>query len=354
MKKLTVWAMIAAVVLVGCRKDEDENTQGSTPIETGQTAMVIACEGAFNQNNASLHLTASEGEVMNNVFAAANGVSPGDVLQSYRVFDSQGYLVLNNSQKVEIVDPNTFELTGTITGCDYPRDVLVVGDKGFISNGSLAGELLTFDPSTATITGSIDVGNGPEQIAYNGTYVYVANSGGWGFDNSVSIIDPNVGDVVATVTVGDRPVALEVDHQNHVWVLCSGAIEYDEDWNVVNETEARLIRLDGNQHDILTNVQVGQTGDHPGFMAINAARTAIYIVNGSLLTADVNSGTIAAGPVQNGNFRAVGVNPENGEIYLSGTPDYVSNDQVFVYGSTGDLRATLEVGIAPRAIVPNQ
>lgn len=351
MKKFAIWAIIATVALAGCRKDDDENGNGSeTPLPTS-TGMVVACEGSFNQNNASLHLITAEGEVINNVYEAANGFAPGDVLQSYRVFGDRGYVVLNNSQKVEVVNPNNFEVTATITGCDYPRDVLVVGNQGFISNGSLAGELLTFNASSSTITGSISVGNGPEQLAYNGTYVYVANSGGWGLDNTVSVIDPNVGDVVATVPVGDRPVALQVDAQNHVWVLCAGAIEYDENWNVVNETDARLVRIDGNQHDIIGNTQVGQNGDHPSFMAIDAAQNKIYIVNGGLLTADVNSGTISAGPIQSGNFRAVGIDPESGEIYLSSAPDYVSNDQVFVYGQNGVLQNTFEVGIAPRVIV---
>lgn len=353
MKNVAIWAFIAAIALAGCRKNDDnENTDDAIP--TTGAGMVVACEGSFNQNNASLHLITNEGTIRNQVFQSANGTTPGDVLQSYRVFGDRGYLVVNNSQKVEVVNPENFERTATITGCDYPRDVLVVGNQGFISNGSMAGELITFNPADATVTGSIAVGNGPEQLAYNGTYVYVANSGGWVFDNTVSVIDPNVGDVIATVTVGDRPVALAVDAQNHVWVLCSGAIEYDENWNVVNETDARLIRIDGNQHDIITDTQVGENGDHPGFMAIHAAQNKIYIVNGGLLTADVNSGIISAGPVESGNFRAVGLDPESAEIYLSSAPDYVSNDQVFVYSSSGVLRSTFEVGIAPRMIITNR
>lgn len=353
MKKIAIWAFIATVALAGCRKDEGNENIGEPASPSGE-GMVVACEGSFNQNNASLHLITPEGSVSNQVFQTANGAAPGDVLQSYRIFGERGYLVLNNSQKVEVINPQNFELTATITGCDYPRDVLVVGNQGFISNGSTTGELLTFNPENSTITGSISVGNGPEQLAYNGTYVYVANSGGWGFDNTVSVIDPNVGDVVATVTVGDRPVALAVDAQNNVWVLCSGAIEYDENWNVVNETDARLIRIDGNQHDIIADTQVGENGDHPGFMAIHAAQNKIYIVNGGLLTADVNSGIISAGPVESGNFRAVGLDPESAEIYLSSAPDYVSNDQVYVYSSSGVLRNTFEVGIAPRMITTNR
>ncbi len=335
------------LAITACKRDnEPEPTPLPEPITSG---MIIGCEGTFNQNNASLHFIGDDGSTQNNLYQAANGVSPGDVLQSFRVFGQKGYAVLNNSQKVEVVNAETFSALGTITGCDYPRDVLVISGKGYLTNGSLAGEVFTFNPNSYNITGSIAVGNGPEQIRYNGSYLFVANSGGWISDNTVSVIDPISDLVVATVAVGDRPVALEVDYQNNVWVLCSGAIEYDADWNIVNETEAKVVRIDGQQWVVTAELSVGTIGDHPTFMASNTNQTLIYIVNNGLLTVDVSNGTINAGPIESGNFGSIGVHPETGELYLSSTPDFVSNDEVFVYGSQGDLRRTETVGVAARS-----
>ncbi len=340
---------IMLIVLQACKKDN--RTDDPIVDDIVSSGMVVACEGAFNQNNSSLHWVGDDGSTQNNIYQAANGVSPGDVLQSYRVFGNRAFLVLNNSQNVEVVQASNHSSIGTITGCDYPRDVLVIpGQKGYISNGSLDGELLTFNTSTLTVTGSIEVGQGPEQLAYNGTHIFVANSGGWGLDNTVSVIDPLSDNVVSTISVGDRPTAISIDYQNNVWVLCSGAIEYDENWNVIAETDARLVRIDGNQLLVTADLTVGINGDHPSQMSSNAAKDKLYIVNNGLVIFDVQVGTISESPIQSGNFRAVAVHPETSEIYLSSAPDYISNDQVFVYGQTGDLRRTVEVGIAPISI----
>lgn len=349
-QQLKMLVVAIAVTLSACKRDNEPEPQdpNELPVNSG---MVIACEGSFMQNNASIHWIGDDGTASNNLFLQANGTSPGDVLQSYREFGGKGYVVVNNSQKVEVISASTFTVLNTITGCDYPRDVLVLdGSKGYISNGSVEGELLIFNPANASITGSISVGLGPEQVVSNGQYVFVANSGGWSTDNTVSVINPLSDQVVATVTVGDRPVALQVDAQNNVWVLCKGEVIYDANWNEIGHTDAELIRIDGSQHAVSAQFTIGVSGDHPEFMASNADRTKLHIVNGALVTADVNLGTIYAGPIENGNFRAVGVNSATGEIYLSSTTDFITNDQVFVYGPQGNLRRTLNVGIAVRSM----
>lgn len=347
------WALLmisaAIVALIGCKKENEEEPLPEPIITSG---MVVACEGSFNQNNASLHWIGDDGAERNNLFFEANGVNPGDVLQSYREFNGIGYLVLNNSQKVEVVNAENFQSLGAITGCDYPRDVFVLSQqKGYLTNGSLAGQVLIFNPTTRNIIGSINVGNGPEQIAYNGQFVFVANSGGWASDNTVSVINPLNDQVVATVAVGDRPVSVLNDYQNNVWVLCAGAIEYDENWNVIGETAARLIRIDGSAHVVTADVNIGAIGDHPTNMALTSDFRALYIVNNGLLTFDINTAVLSDGPVTGGAFSAVGVDGENGNIYLASVPDYVNDDEIFVYSNNGELLKTIGTGIAPRSMV---
>ncbi len=349
----STWALtllsLALVASTGCKKENEEEPLPEPIVTSG---MVVACEGAFNQNNASLHWIGNDGSERNNLYAQANGVNAGDVLQSYREFNGFGYLVMNNSQKVEVVNAATFQAVGTITGCNYPRDVFVLTQqKGYLTNGNLDGQVLIFNPTNQNIIGSINVGNGPEQLTSNGQYVFVANSGGWSSDNTVSVINPLNDQVVATVTVGDRPVSVLNDYQNNVWVLCAGAIEYDQNWNVVGETAARLIRIDGNAHVVTADVTIGEIGDHPTNMALTPDRNAIYIVNSGLITFDINTAALIAGPVAGGPFSTVGVDNESGNIYLGSVPDYVNEDEIFVYSNSGSLLKTIGTGIAPRSMV---
>jgi len=134
-------------------------------------------------------------------------------------------------------------------------------------------------------------------------------------------------------------------------VLCAGAIEYDENWNVVGETAARLIRIDGNAHVVTADLTIGEIGDHPTNMALTPDRKAIYIVNSGLLTFDINTAALTAGPVAGSPFSTVGVDRENGDIYLGSVPDYVNDDEIFVYSNSGSLLKTIGTGIAPRSMV---
>lgn len=351
MKKLLFSCIAIGLFLVqGCKK----NNEDEVPLEpeTVRSGMMVACEGSFGQNNASLHWLGDDGSARTNVYQAANGSSPGDVLQIIRCFNDKVYLVVNNSQKVEVVSGTDFASIATISGCDYPRDVHVVnGQKGYISNGNLEGELLIFNPNSNAISGSIEVGFGPEEIAANDSYVFVANSGGWGSDNRVSVINPINDEVLTHVTVGDRPVALETDYQGNVWVLCAGAITYDENWNVVDETPAELMRIDGQSHVVTASVQVGEIGDHPSQMAINGGGTKLYVANGELLAFDIPNGVWNPSTIAGDAFASVGVHPITGEVFLAGSPDYVSNDDIFVYSPDGNLLRSSTLGIAPRAFV---
>ena len=344
--KLVAIAVITCTSIWGCKKEQEEPVEQQPVITSG---MIIGCEGAFGMSNASIHALYEDGTTGSEVFRAANGVGPGDVLQSYREFREKGYVVMNNSQKVEVVSAPDMQYIASITGVDYPRDVLVLNESvGYISNGSLAGQLITFNPLTNQVTGAINVGNGPEEIVYNGEYIFVANSGGWDFDNSVSVIDPATQQVIATVEVGDRPVALEVDYLNNVWALCKGDIVYDGDWQVIDETQAELIRIDGMQHVVSATLPIGEVGEHPQFMAASGDGQTLYIVNNGVVPFNVATGTLEEMLIQ-GEFHSIGVNSESNELYLSSVPDFVGNDEVYEYTAGGQLNATYNVGIAPRA-----
>lgn len=338
--------MIALVTFSGCKKDEQEEEVLPIPVTSG---MVVGCEGTFNLNNASLHWIGDDGTSRTTAYASANGVGPGDVLQSYREFDGKGFLVMNNSQKVEVVSSTNFGYLATISGIDYPRDILAVSSqKAYVTNGSGAGDVKIINLSTYSVSGSIAVGNGPEEIVSNGNFLFVSNSGGFGFDNTVSVIDPLSDAVVATVEVGDLPTALEVDYQGNVWVLCKGDTEYDSDWNIVNETPSEIYRIDGASHVVTGVLQVGEVGDHSRYMELNQAKTALYIVNGDVKVLNISIGEFTA-DFATGSFHAIGVNEITGEVYLSSAPDYVNNDEVYIYSSTGDLTDTYESGIAPQS-----
>ena len=54
------------------------------------------------------------------------------------------------------------------------------------------------DPTTNTVTATINVGTAPHGMAFDGTNIYVTEYG----DDTVSVIDPTTNTVTATIDVG--------------------------------------------------------------------------------------------------------------------------------------------------------
>src|ERR1044071_6599372 len=71
----------------------------------------------------------------------------------------------------------------------------------------------TTNQAAPSASGAIAVGEGPESVTSDGSYVFVANQ----FSNTVTKLRASDGVVVGTFAVGRRPVALAFDGAN-VWV----------------------------------------------------------------------------------------------------------------------------------------
>src|SRR5665213_42208 len=64
----------------------------------------------------------------------------------------------------------------------------------------------------AAVTQTISVGNCPQAVSADGTYVWVANY----CDSSVTELNSSTGSIVQTIHVGRHPIAISSD-RTHVW-----------------------------------------------------------------------------------------------------------------------------------------
>lgn len=119
MKKTGVFfALILGFLAASC--GDDLITGGEQYFRPGP-GVFICNEGNFMYGNASLSYYDTENRTVDNqVFYNANNFPLGDVCQSMSIIDGKGFVVVNNSGKVYVVDINTFKYVGAITGLTSP------------------------------------------------------------------------------------------------------------------------------------------------------------------------------------------------------------------------------------------
>ena len=225
---IVLFFSVALTTLTSC-SEEDGGPTG----EFANGAFILN-EGGFTHGNASITFLNYTGDSLTHeIFSKVNNRPLGDVLQSAKTSGDKLYLVVNNSNKIEVVNKNTFEEQGVIEGLDGPRFMEVIGDKGYVTQWGAGGAVKVIDLNTFSVTNTIAVGNGPEGIiAHNGNLL-IANKGGFANDSTLSIINTTTEEVEKTVQVGVRPNNFVIDVNNDVWVICAGATIYNDDCIIV-------------------------------------------------------------------------------------------------------------------------
>lgn len=213
MKKIVLICIIFAALLTGCMKWEYGNADGD--FDAVGSGLFICNEGNFQYGNGSLSYYDPETrKVENDIFYRANGYRPGDVIQSMTMHNGLGWVVSNNSHVVFAIDPVTFREVGRIENLPSPRYIYFVSDtKAYISQ-IWDNRIVVINPRTYAVTGYITVpdmaaGKGStEQMVGMGRYVY-CNC--WSYQNRLIKIDTETDRVVASARVGIQPTSVVLD-----------------------------------------------------------------------------------------------------------------------------------------------
>lgn len=343
-KKLKLGIMASALlVLTSCDPFEPE----PDPTINYSNGVWMVNEGGFGQNNGSISVYYN-GARYSDPFFEANGTTAGDILQRVIRSGSLFVAVNNGGNKVSVGNSSTMKVQYEITGLDYPRDVVVNGDFLYIAQGAMNGKVGKYQLSNGAWISDVVVGNGPERLLVVNNQLWVANSGGWLTDNTISVIDLTTFQLTATLYTGDRPSDLVYESQSgRVFALGSGETLYDGNWNVIGHTMATL---SGFESDLSSfgQIQVGVDGDHPRFMDV--LNGEILVVNGGL-DAYTNTSDLICNDCISGSFYSVDAD-ETGNVWLTSVPDYVSNSNVYQYNwSNRTLKKSYQGGIATHSVI---
>jgi len=359
--KLLLAAFASSLFLASCSDDDNNGPTPYIPQGEFDSGVLILNQGGFGHDDASVsYLSADFSRFENDIFSAANpDVVLGDTAQDICFNGAFAYIILNGSNKIEVVNRYTMKSITTIeTGLSNPRYMAVYNGKGYVTNwGSGVNPtddyVAVINLSTDVVTGAIPVVEGPERIIEAGGKLYVAQTGGYGYGNQISVINP-ANNAVSTILVGDVPNAMQ-EKDGFLWVSCGGKPSF-----APAETSGGLVKINLATNTVANSYfysnEVGAVKKHPANLVINGT-SAFYTIDSGVYKFDLSAAAIPATPafttVDQGDYGVYSFAIKGYHIYVGDAGDYIHNGHVYLYSlgaggqSLGTLEETYQVGVIP-------
>lgn len=306
-------------------------------------SVFILNEGNFQAGNASIDRFDPEVKTLSSdVFFSKNQLPLGDVLQSMTIIGDKGYIVVNNSQKIEVVTLNDLAVQNTITGFTSPRFLLQVSSaKAYVSD-LFGGAVSIVDLNTNTITGSISLPGWTEEMVLTEGKVFITNLS----KAYVYVVDPSTDQLVDSVEVGLGSNSLRLDKQGRLWVLSSG-----DSFNGIAGTLSVINPSDLSTLKSLTFT----TSDYPVRLSVNPEGDRMYYLNNGLYEIAIDATALPAAPkVLSGEgsyFYGLGVDPVSGTLYVADALDFSQRGLMLRFEESGTAIDTFRAGVIPSGFV---
>jgi DNA-binding beta-propeller fold protein YncE len=355
MKNQIILLALLALTIQACT-DEPPIPTPIDPNLAFDKGVFIINEGNFGVGNASIDFYQRDSNrLIKNVFETVNGRPLGDVAQAMTIFKNKGYIVLNGSAKVEVIDAKTFKSEASINGFSSPRCFVGVDEnRGFVADW-ISNTVKEINIQTNTIVASIAVGEGPEALFLVDSFLYVANSGGYINDSTVSIINIKTNQIVKQIVVGDAPIAFALDANKELWVLCRG--DYKDYSIKEDDTKGALVKINTSTQSIISKISIGEQGDHPDKLAISNDKQNVFIntgingANNGIYKIGINENALPMNPFVAGYFYGIGIDPLDDKVYAADPLDFSQDGIMWRYNSsTGTLIDSIRVGKVPNGI----
>lgn len=365
-----VWLVLLVVFAMGCRKDPKPLPAEISRVEPDPTSAIkgfyLVNEGNMNMNKASLdYLDLVNGIYTRNLY---NQVNPevtkglGDVGNDIAIYGSKLYVVVNISNKVEVLNVKTGKRVGqiNITNCRY---VTFSNGKAYVSaylgrvgdpkapNGIVA----EIDTNKLIINRTVEVGRQPEEMAIIGSKLYIANSGGYSppnYESTVSVIDLTTFREEKRIEVGINLHRIKADRYGDLYVTSRG------DYYTI---PSRLYVIDTHTDQVKKVFEIAASN-----LAIDDDLAYIYSTEWNYTQGkntisynmiDVKNETLLAQKfITDGTEKnikipyGIAVNHANKDVYVTDAKDYVTPGKLHCYTAMGKLKWSVTTGDIPAHI----
>ena len=372
----------ALALFNSCREDEviyiKEVVPVTQPEYTSVEGFYLLNEGVMQHDLASLdYYNYATGEYMRDVYTDANPtvvMELGDVGNDIGIYGSKMYMVINCSNKVEVVDKRSVKRIGQIDipNCRYIKfhqgyayvtsyvGPVVLEGEGSDDDVYQLGAVFKVDTTTLQVVDKCVVGRQPDELDIVDGKIYVANSGGYsqgakiGYENTVSVIDIETFKEEERIPIAINLLGCKCDRRGILWVSSRGDYHGTPSMLYAYDTQKRRIVksfdvrvgnmcLDGDSLYVVSKEwsSVSQ-GYSNGTYAIINTKT-LEVVNEKFITDGTDARIVQP--------YGIAVNPITKDIYVTDGLNFVQFGFLYSFGQDGVMKWRIRAGNIPAHFV---
>ncbi|WP_144282416.1 YncE family protein [Chryseobacterium echinoideorum] len=317
------------------------------PEATYENGYFITNEGNFGQPNAEVSFITKDLNVLQNDLYKANNNNEnlGDVLQTMVISGDKAFLLLNNSNKIQVVNRYTFKKIGTITNeINQPRYMAIANNMLYVSNDQYMGAkyVSVYKTSDFSLVKKIPFSDTAERVVSAGGSIFVQNAT-YGFGNTLTKINTTTNEIDGTpISVPNGNINKTIAYNNNVYVIAEGAAssflyEISPAGSITKNITLNIPNA--------TNLQI-----ESGKFFFSSANK-IYSMNMNA-TAAPTAPIITA--VDGGQYYTLyGFNVMDGRIFTSDVKGFSQVSEMSVYTTSGTLIKKFTVGMGANGVYSN-
>ncbi|MGZ4100224.1 MAG: YncE family protein [Bacteroidia bacterium] len=328
--------LIVTASLYSCVKDKPNITKGSQVQLSTNKKVYIVNEGNFMAGNSSVSLyDPGSAQVIEKFYQDQNSASPlGDVAQSMLHFNSEFYIVVNNSSKIVVCD-DQFKNKGIINGFTSPRYILPVSNSKAYVSDLYANKLFIVNLNTNAITSFIPCGGWTEKMVLSYSKAFVTNIK----RNYVYVINTTNDTKTDSINIGPGAADIVVDKNDKIWVLSAG--------NQTASVVPTLKRINPLTNLVETTINFNLS-DSPNNLCMNRTKDTLYFLNGGIFRIALSETSVPSSPlIPKGShtYYGLGINPNDFTIYASDALDYIQRSNIYIFDAAGNEKSFFKAGI---------
>ncbi|TZF96230.1 YncE family protein [Chryseobacterium panacisoli] len=369
MRKLNFYFLFLVLAfLSSCRTDDiivrQEVVEGLPSENTAIKGFYMLNEGNMGSNKCTLDFfDYTKGTYYRNIYAEINPnvvKELGDVGNDIKIYGSKLYIVVNVSNKIEVLDAKTAKRITSIPlqNCRY---LTFKDGKAYASSyagpvdinpKAPKGKVVEIDTTSLSIQREVVVGYQPEEMEIVGNKLFVANSGGYkapDYDNTVSVIDLNTFTEIQKLNVAINLHHIKKDNYGDLYVSSRGDYYNVPSSLYLIDAATGIVKKDFH----LAVSEMTIVNDKLYFYG-NEFNYNTHSYKKSFGIIDVKTEQIIANRIFDKEYETaiktpygIAVNPITEDIYMTDARNYVSLGFVYCFDKNGHFKWKTEGGNIP-------